>query len=270
MKRVILVLVLLGVIILLVGCWNNNLDDRGKGNLKVVINWDDFSRLQTQISLNQILSQKIDYDQITHTGARVIYPKYNASFSQSVKKEIAEEQGIITFSIPSTENAKLYVVAVRFSGQEENMENNKALWFGVVENIAIPVDGIVEITMNDINWTTASWRPGEGYENYALGFKAPREEEVHKIPIYVRDPFQVGENPSWNQLYVKIWGRSNYGNNSNGWRLFQIYNGNEHIGETNTKKYHFQPYIEPSLFNLTNASGYSIPPIADRFEVSWE
>lgn len=261
---------LLAVVVLLVGCWNNNGYDGGKGSLKIVINWDGFSSLQTQSSLNKVSIEDNDYDKITHTGARVVYINDDASFAQSVEKKIAEEQGVITFNIPSTKNARLYVVAVHFSGKLYDVEGNRVLWFGVVENISIPSDGIVELTMNDIDWIPATWDVAEGYENYAAGLTASKDEENFKIPIYVRDPFQIGEKPAWNQLYVKVWGHASLGSNVNGWRLFEINNKNSDLGKVHTEQYNFQPYIEPSLFNLTNASGYSFLPIVSDYNVSWE
>ena len=183
---------------------------------------------------------------------------------------MAVKQGIITFNVPATKNAKLYVVAVHFSGQTNDTEGNKVFYFGVVENLGIPIDGTVEITMDDINWVPATWKTVEGYEDYPQGFRASKDEEYHKIPIYVREPFQIGEKPAWNQLYVKIWGCCSWQENLDGWRRFEIINKNNEVGVKHSETYSFQPYIEPILFNLISDSGYSIPPLAKSYSVDWE
>lgn len=272
MKKLVLgFLVSFLVIFLIGGCNNPSEDDTyvgGQGNLKVVINWGDFSSSQIQsISYNKN-SVQVEYDQITHTGARVVYIDENASFTQSVERKTAEDQGIITFNIPSTDNAKLYTVAVHHSDQ---YNGNRALWLGVVENLQIPSNGVVEVKMNDINWVKASWYPDKDYENFESGLTAPKEDKYFKIPIYVRDPLQIGKTPSYDKLYVGINGHSSVGENPSGWRLFKIYNENNEINTNHEETYNFQPFVNSSKFNLpSEGSRYFIKPMVEEYTISWE
>jgi len=274
MKKSIIFLSVLIIILLLVACDNNDVTKQpiieGRGNLKVVVDWDDFNTLKAKEmqSLNtaQVLGEE-EYE-ITHVGARVVYVGQNASFAQSVEKSTAERQGIITFDIPASNNAKLFTVAVHHSGE---YNKNRALWLGVVDNLQIPKDGIVEITMDDIEWVKAEWKPAEGYENYADGITAEKEEDDIYFPhIYVRDPYQAGENPSWDEIIIGINGSSSHGDNIDGWRLFRIWNENKKGDIPHTAKYEFQPFVGSSWFNLPSGSRYFILPIAEPFEVHWE
>lgn len=274
MKKSIIFLSVLIIILLLVACDNNDVTKQpiieGRGNLKVVVDWDDFNTLKAKEmqSLNtaQVLGEE-EYE-ITHVGARVVYVGQNASFAQSVEKSTAERQGIITFDIPASNNAKLFTVAVY---KDDDYYGSRALWLGVVDTLQIPKDGIVEITMDDIEWIEATWKPHENYKDYAKGIKGNKTEKYLDYPfIYVRDPFQIGELPWYDELLVFVSGTGRREENLDGWRLFVVTNKNEQLNTSHTATYNFQPAVSASLFNLPSGSIYSILPIVEPFEVHWE
>lgn len=267
MKKLSILLVILVIPTLLSGC-NDNVPkgayQSGSGNLKVTINWNDFNNVET----NKISTQDTSYSKITHTGARVVYVGESTSFTQRVKRKTAEDEGIITFKIPTTDNAKLYTVAVHHS---QEYKGNRALFLGIKENLQIPNEGIVEVSMSDINWIKASWYPYENYKDFEDGLTADNDKEEHIIPIYVRDPFQVGKTPRYDSLYIKINGHSSPKENPDGWRTFHISNENTSDEAPHTETYNFQPYVSSTKFNLPTENGrYFIKPMVEDYEIKWE
>lgn len=279
-RRFYVLLVCLIIVFLATGCGKHPLKTSGKGTLKVIVDWEKFEQSEIQLmgafnllgesseepSLEPFEEQGEDTSTVTHTGVRVVYPDENAAYSQSVTREIAETQGIITLEIPATTNAKMYAVAVHSS---DLASNRRALKLGYVENITILADSITTVTMDDIDWVTATWYPGEGYENYAVGLFAPKEDDKLLMPIYVRDPFQIGQDITYDEAMIKVLGRNGCRENTNGWRRFEIYHENPSVGEENTKEYTFQPYLESLFFNLPRGQ-YLIEPIVTPYTVTWE
>jgi hypothetical protein len=229
------------------------------------VDWEDFKTVDfKRMSRGEELPE--DTGVVTHTGVRVIYPDENAAYSQSVTRDIAETQGIITLKIPSTSNAKMYVLAVHDS---ENPQNQRTRLLGYVENFAIPEGSVTTITMSDIDWVEATWYPGEGYENFENGLTASKDEERYFFPIYVRDPFQIGEEITYSQSILRINGNSSFRDNTDGWRRFDISHRNVAVGTVHTEEYFFQPCVDYLLFNLPEGK-YWIEPIANTYVVSWE
>jgi hypothetical protein len=244
----------------------------GEGTLRVVINWEEFATMKSgQKTLTNLVGFRAgeipeDTSIVTHTGVRVVYPDENAAYSQSVTREIAETQGIITLQIPATTNAKMYVVAIHGS---ETAENRRALQLGYVDALTILEDNITTITMFDIDWTTATWYPGEDYTEYQNGLIASKEIKRFIFPIYVSDPFQVGEDVTHEQAIIKVLGRNSCQENINGWRRYDISHENTAIGVEYTGTYTFQPYLGSLFFNLPEGL-YLIEPIVDRYTVTWQ
>lgn len=276
-KNFIILLVFLLFLILISGCEGENSvnDDisyeNGEGNLEVVVNWSEFNNISVESSGN-VSAQNIN--EITHTGARVVYKDYNAIFAQALEKKVSEEEGIITFKLPASDNADLYLAAVTYNS--EGSDSNIVRLFGYIENLKIQANSFKKITMNDINWITAEWKVDEKYENFLEEIiTADKDEKKFSLPIYVRDPFQINqdvhEDIYYDELYIGINGSSSVGNNPDGWRLFEISNYNNEIGTTHQENYEFQPYLKASIFNLPmSRSRYYIPPIIDEFTISWE
>lgn len=279
----LLLLVCLLIVCLVSGCKKNPPKPNTKeGTLKVVLCWDEFDKMQQPQQHQSIQEMQLmgafnvldfeseeeeeDTSVVTHTGVRVVYPEDNAAYSQSVTREVAETQGIITLQIPSTDDAEIYLLAVHYS---EKNENKRALWMGYIESFPIPPDSITTITMNQIDWIEATWYPGEGYEDFENGLVAPKNEKVFWFPIYVRDPFQVGQDVSYEKSIFKISGRSSCWENVDGWRRFDISHWNSDIGVPHTETYSFQPGIDYLLFNLPDGR-YNIAPIVTPYVVTWE
>lgn len=257
---------LLICVLLMAGCGIRK--DEKRGFLKITIDWDEFGANSYALSMNKILetSESEDITWITHTGVRVLYPGDNASYSQSVNREIAETQGIITLQIPVTSDARLYAVAVHSS---EKFFNRRALWMGCIEELAIYENEITAIDMDDIGWVETAWHPEEGFEDFGDGLTAPKENDAFELPIYVRDPYQVGENIAYSESILKINGTSECFENLDGWRRFLIYNYNSTIGIPHMESYAFQPCIDHSWFNLPEGR-YFIEPIVQQYTISWE
>lgn len=199
-KDFIFIVVSVIFILGLTGCQlleDDKTEFRGEGNIKLVIDWEEFGRTEKGISSLQdgVLIQE-KYKDISHVGARIEYPKYGGTWSQYVEKKTAEEKGVITFKIPAAKEVSLYVGAVNFS-------ESRALWFGVDHEVTIPEDTIVEITMEDINWVKAKWKFDE--EDRIL-VREPFHEHIDDIP--------------YSDSFVGISGTANIHENVDGWRIF--------------------------------------------------
>jgi len=279
-RKYLVFLLILVILFLLSGCSDTVKEDdyiSGEGNLKVVVNWDEINNLQTQQLSNDIINtQENNTIQVTHTAARVEYVGQNAVFTQMVERQTAVEEGIITFQIPATNNANLYSVAVHISGE---YNQNRALYLGKVKNIQIPADGIVEVKMSDLDWVEATWYPYEEYSNFESEIMvASKEDEYYKMPIYVRDPYHIGEDLSYSSLLVGISGTSSSGDNPDGWRTFDVYNKNHDIGVVHEENYGFdkrdhgfQPHVDSNKFNLDDSNGrFYILPLVNDYTISWE
>jgi len=273
MKKLSILLVLLLIPVIISGCSDSVENDKkvyntGEGNLKVMVQWDNFNNMKSQKISNNLTLQNDNNLQVTHTGARVVYEKDNASFTQRVERNTAKEEGIITFKIPSTDNANLYTVAVHNS---QEYKGNRALFLGIKENIQIPNEGIIEISMGDINWIKASWYPYDNYKNFEDGLTANNDKEEYIIPIYVREPIQIKKTPRYDSLYIKINGYSSPKENPDGWRTFHISNENSGGKAPHTETYNFQPYVSSTKFNLPTENGrYFIKPMVEDYEIKWE
>ena len=243
----LLLLIVVIVALILTGCGMKSTKG-GEGTLRVVIEWGSFKEApQIKSSMARETNEVEDMSYVTHTGVRVIYPGNNAAYSQSVTREIAETQGIITLQIPSTDDAQIYVLAVHDSTFNWG---RRVLQMGWIESFPIPADNITTITMDDINWIEAKWYPGEGYENYENELIVSKDKKQLDMPIYIRDPFQVGKEVSYEQSVIKITGASRCGENTDGWRHFDILHENSKVGEVHAEAYKFQPGIDHILFNL--------------------
>lgn len=109
--------------------WNSLNDALANNNLETTLT----SNLTSRSNLNAINKESSSIsDSITNFGARLIYINDNAVFSQSVKKSIAVNKGIITLNVPPTDKARLFAVAVR-----HKQGVNKVYLMGVINNLSI-------------------------------------------------------------------------------------------------------------------------------------
>ena len=235
-----------------------------KSLIKVSIQWDGFGQ-PAPAGVRQA-----DPNDITHVGARLEYPNESAVFIQSVERQVAQDVGVITMEVPATEKADLYLVAVKYAA---GWWQSRALYYGVVRNLALPGHTIVEIKMNDIEWVEASWHVSEDDEATWNGnrlFEAPASWQYLDRPtVYVRDPFLLGPKPQHQSLLIRINGRYSWGDNPDGWRPFTIRATNPYVDTDNTTEEEFNPYVPSDKFNLPE-SFYWIEPIDNVYHVHWK
>ncbi|MGE5593975.1 MAG: hypothetical protein ACM3X3_09895 [Betaproteobacteria bacterium] len=191
---------------------------------------------------------------------------------QSVKRRVAEDTGVITMEVPAAQAANLYVAAVKYSSE---WWGSRAIYYGVVRNLSLPGGTMVEIRMSDIEWVEASWHVAEAEESIWNGDRiyeaSAMQEFIERPEIYVRDPFQVGENLSYDNLLIRINGHSSPRENSDGWRRFLIRADNPQVGHDNVAEYEFNPYLAGDKFNLPPpCSRYWIEPIDNVYQVHWQ
>lgn len=223
MKKYKIVIVLMIIVILLSGCSENVTNDidpevSSDGLAKIIINAEEISSSNTQSASSQNIYEN---NNITHIGTRIEYPRETANFIQSVKIDQAKNSGIITFNIPATKDANIYVVAV-------NYDESRALYFGVKRGINIENDTVTEIRTNDFEWVKADWKYGED-----------------KSQILIRDPFRQVD-ARYDEYFIGINGESSISDDftEDGYRIYYNAQGT--------------PYIKHSFFNLPFKSRYLI------------
>lgn len=253
----------------LAGCGSRNevIPPKHDSILRVSIEW----RRLDGICARAVVPSSIANSDVTHVGARIEYPDNNAVFMQSTERRIAQSVGLITMKVPPTRRANLYVVAVRDSG---SIYGGTALYMGVVRNIEIAEETVLDIKMDDIQWTPATWRVSEEDEEIWNGdrvYEATADLDRLENPlIYVWNPFQAGENPEWDQLLVAVQGSSiSKRENADGWHEFQINAKNHARRVDHFEEYSFAPYVRGASFNLPSGH-YFIPPVDNGYQVHWQ
>lgn len=266
-KAFISFLPLLLTVLVLSGCGGNPLEnktppDQTKALLSITIDWNAFESNRA-LSANS-LEKSLD---ITSVGARLVYLKENASFSQSVSKETAVTEGVITLEVPPTQNANLFVVAV-YEGSGWGSE--RALYLGTIHGLILQSGTVRNITVDDVTWVKAEWYVHDTHlDDYLAGsFIGDKDEVRFELPIRVRDPYQVGQSPSRGNTVIKAAGRSSQGDNFDGWRRINVNAQNDKLGEVVSNDEWFWPYLDGSLFNLSETYYY----IGDEgtFTVHWQ
>lgn len=246
---------LLIIVVLLTGCSgspvvHSPVPDQTKALLSIVIDWDAFDSSQP-LSVNT-LESPLD---VTNVGARLVYVEENASVSQSVSKETAESEGVITLEVPPTQNANLFVAAVH---QGSGSRSEKALYLGTIHGIVLQSDTVRNITVDDITWVKAEWYVHDTHlEDYLSGsFIGDKNEVRFEVPIRVRDPYQIGESLSRGNTVIKAAGTSSQKDNPDGWRRIDVSATNPKVGEIFSSDGWFWPYLDGSLFNLSETYYY--------------
>jgi hypothetical protein len=244
--------------------------------LNVQIIWDEF----TELGAASLGLAMVDDVEVTMVGARVVYEKESAVFMQSVTREVAKAEGVITLSVPPTSKAHLYVAAV-------NDVREEAIWLGVKRDITILEDTILDIPMEDVEWVRAEWEmvgffdvdtmeevvPSISHGERQSIITFPKELERVELIGRVRDPFQPGPPPpTWRELLIGLIGEGYIRNNSDGWREMYSHFENPKPGEENvTEHLGFQPALSSEMFNLSAMNGHSILPAGLKpLIVRWE
>jgi len=182
---------------------------------------------------------------ITHVGSRLVYPKNNASFTQSVVKDTGSTK-LITLQVPATDTAHLFIVAVH-----ESNGVYKALKMGVKRNISILANTPINLTLDSLTLTDTDWNVIDTtviITSDTIRMTASNGISNKILNIRVTDPYQINITQiSYSNRIVKFYGTGHSYENSDGWRKFGISVSNK---STTISTETFWPYIDGSLFNL--------------------
>jgi hypothetical protein len=219
----------------------------GLQNVNLTVNWSKFttggSKLMSNLMANAVSDSGLT---ITHVGARLVYPKNNAVFTQSVVKDTGSTK-LITLQVPSTDTAHLYIVAVHESGGVR-----KALKMGVKRNISIPTNGTINLTLDSLTLIDTDWMVEDTTATVTGDtIRVSRSNTLTSslVRIKVRDQYDSTANMVlWTNLSIRFFGTGNIVHgNTTGWRNFDIYVPNR---GTSTSVDTFWPYVTGSMFNL--------------------
>jgi hypothetical protein len=222
----------------------------GLQDVKIRIDWAKFnatttSKLTSDFMVNSVSDSEL---RITHVGARLVYPKNNASFSQSAVRDTTNTR-LITMQVPPTDTAHLYVLAVFDSAGVR-----KALKMGVKRNINIPSNGSILLTLDSLTLMDTEWTIDSIADttlrmvNDTIRNTLSNTLNTGTVRIRVTDPYQIGTQfIAYSNRIVKFYGSGfEYGNTA-GWRGFGIVTNNRN---TATSTDTFWPYIDGVFFNL--------------------
>jgi hypothetical protein len=225
----------------------------GLQDVKIRIDWAKFnattiSKLTSDVMVNSVSDSGL---LITHVGARLVYPRENASFSQSTVRDTSNSR-LITMQVPPTDTAHLYVLAVFDSAGVR-----KALRMGVKRNINIPANGSILLTLDSLTLMDTEWTIDSIADtnlrmvNDTILNTLPNTLNTGTVRIRVTDPYQVGTQfIAYSNRIVKFYGSGFEHGNITGWRQFGIMTNNRN---TATSLDTFWPYIDGAFFNLNGS-----------------
>lgn len=256
LNRVLFCSVILGLLAIMSGCIPPQAGFGARTMLKLTVEWDKLDTLaETTENRNNLLPSgaSVGGGLFSKVGVRLAHLDYEAAFSRAITRQTAEESGTITFRVPPGK-ADLFIVAV---------SQNTAQWFGVRRHLQIPEEGTISLTSDDLSWYEATWENLSPYPLSTSGTtQAPDGSESLEVPLRVRDPFQVGQNPDWGDMLLKVEGiASSQGYNNDGWRYFKAYLRKSDSG-------YIQPYVAGEMFNL--GSYLPVPSIVGQVLVQWQ
>jgi len=207
----------------------------------------DWSKLRqsTTSKLNDGLAHAVSDNglNITHVGSRLVYPKNNASFTQSVVKDTGSTS-LITLQVPATDTAHLYVIAVH-----EANGVRKALKMGVKRNIRILANTPINLTLDSLTLIDTDWLVSDttiSTVNDTIRLTAT-DTLMKIVNIKITDPYQINQSTSFSNTIVKFYGSGFGYGNTDGWRRYGI---DIRYKSSNVSIDKFWPYIDGSLFNL--------------------
>jgi hypothetical protein len=219
----------------------------GLQNVNIRVNWSKFNTT-SNIVMNDFMVNAVSDNglSITHVGARLVYPKNNAVFTQSVVKDTGSTK-LITLQVPSTDTAHLYIVAVYEGGGIR-----KALKMGVKRNISIPAGGNINLTLDSLTLIDTEWMIDTTDATIRMSNDTIRVTRSNgltfsEVPVHVIDPYQIGGLVTYSNRIVKFFGSGNEMGNPSGLRRFDIHTPNR---GTPTTTETFWPYIDGGMFNL--------------------
>lgn len=229
--------------------------------LKININWNQLNTVLSQGSSKA--SQTVD-EIVTHFGIRLIYQNENAVFTQSVERESAEENGLITLEVPPTNNAQLFAVAVQNDDQAELLH-----LMGTLPSLSIETGQEYEWSVNDFDWINAYWEVHEEfqaeYENGA--FAVDMNEGGFELLYRVRNPLDTDNNLSYDELSIRLNGTGVHRDYADGYRNYATQAFNHNPGSESIETFEFFPYLVSDRFNLPSAR-YRVGDLG-TFDVQW-
>lgn len=254
---------ILGLCLLVGGCFGGGgTTPTGGGNIsdkayvKVIVDWESLRNVQVNTCRGALPPAVA-----THVGARLVYHRENAAFSQSVARETAVTQGIITLEVPPSEDASLFLVMAQSSPPGACLEDNRIIEVAAMHHIRIAAGSVTTFRTSDFAWTTidwqviepADWRPG-------ITLHANVEDDV-TLKIRYKDPFQPGMKPQFgDQILSMATGGPKPPSVSNSWddapdgyRTFTTVNRSTEA----VKVYRFFGlFIDSALFSLPSGQYY--------------
>lgn len=232
-----------------------------KAAFKVNVDWEAVNQTAQKYTSNSAST-------ITHFGARLVYPKQNAAFAQSVKKVTEDSAGVITMEVPPADSARLLVAAVQYDGS-----NNKLLKMGVLEDLNIQSGESYEWGVDDITWSNPFWKPADSLANdYESGsFTVNKDKEQFEFYFLVKDPFYPKAAPSLDNYLIRLNGTGGNSGYENGYRIMRQVVENRNVGTANSELYdNFFPYLKSELFQLPTEGSRYVVYEKGSFTVNWE
>lgn len=234
-----------------------------KAALKINVDWNKIGNASNKLFKTQAT------DSITHFGARLVYPKQNAAFTQSVEKATADSMGLITMEVPAADSARLLVAAVHYDGQS----NNKLLNMGVLEDLTIEQGKSYEWNVADMNWTEPSWKPADSlasdYENGT--FTIDKNKERFEFYFLVKDPYYPAVDPDLDNYLIRLNGFGGNSGYENGFRIMRQILENPEVGTVNQSTYNnFFPYLKSEMFQLPSEGPRYVVDKKGSVTINWE
>lgn len=234
--------------------------------LDVAVNWQEFNSLEGS---GPTLSNSI-----THFGLHLDYVgSSEAGLKQSVVKSDAAQTELIT--VESTQNgpARLLATAVRTEGEQE-----KAFYFGVLENVVLEFGTQYEWSVADFSWRRAGWRVVDSLAvEYEEGtFIRDRSDPPFELWILISSPFNTAGHANILDLFVRVFDGGDSDNDTfaqessykNGFREFFIRASNLNRPEADTTEHTFYPFLDGQKFDLP-AERYMVGE-EGSFKVIWQ
>lgn len=264
---------LISASLLVGGCswfWATSPQSGGRARVVVKVRWSDVRALVSRPAPTGLLwllgwlqppAFAAAGGEVDVVGARLVYPSEGAAFSQSVARQVAQDTGVITMDVPSSNYADLFVVGI----QRGDHTGDRTLLFGTRTGISIPPGATVTFTIDQLSLIEPTWWVADAtqWSQIQAGSLDAGGAQSITFEVVVRDPFQIGQQPSWDSLLIRVAGSGSPGPNPNGYRTFYMgwtreCKGNVSCGNEGV----IQPYVAGSLFSLPKHA--YIPPIIGR------
>lgn len=125
--------------------------------VNIRVDWSKFTASSIMSKYNDGNNLYSPNMQISLIGSRLIYPKEKAVFTQTAEKTSVDTQPqLITLQVPPTDTAHLYVVAVARDCPDD-CGRLFVMKFGVKRNIKIFPNTTINLTLDSLTLTNATW-----------------------------------------------------------------------------------------------------------------